>query len=257
MSIQGKVVWHDLMTADVEASKRFYGELFGWRVKAEGDWNLIYGAKGDEHFGSMIVIDGKQPVPSHWSPYFAVTDLDAAMEKTKGAGGKVFTKKMAAGTTGHFAVAADPFGAGFTLWQYASGHAKPESDDPAKHGEFCWEELLTADPAGATAFYEKLLGVTHKTVDMGTMEYTLLNRDENQADGMPRQTGGIMKMPDGVPHPFWCSYVWVSDCDAAVEKAQRLGAKVMVPAANIPNVGRFSSLLDPTLVPISILGPGK
>ena len=29
----GRFVWHDLMTKDLEASKRFYAELFGWRVQ--------------------------------------------------------------------------------------------------------------------------------------------------------------------------------------------------------------------------------
>jgi Bleomycin resistance protein-like N-terminal len=27
----GRFVWHDLMTKDVSAAKRFYGELLGWR----------------------------------------------------------------------------------------------------------------------------------------------------------------------------------------------------------------------------------
>ena len=30
---QGRFVWHDLLTKDVSAARRFYGELFGWRFE--------------------------------------------------------------------------------------------------------------------------------------------------------------------------------------------------------------------------------
>ena len=30
---KGKVVWHDLLTNTPEASRRFYGELFGWEFE--------------------------------------------------------------------------------------------------------------------------------------------------------------------------------------------------------------------------------
>jgi hypothetical protein len=29
----GRFVWHDLLTKDVSAAKRFYGELLGWRFE--------------------------------------------------------------------------------------------------------------------------------------------------------------------------------------------------------------------------------
>ena len=29
-SLPGKIIWHDLLTEDIDASRRFYGELFGW-----------------------------------------------------------------------------------------------------------------------------------------------------------------------------------------------------------------------------------
>lgn len=32
----GKFVWHELMTADAEAAKAFYGPLFGWAFEASG-----------------------------------------------------------------------------------------------------------------------------------------------------------------------------------------------------------------------------
>ena len=45
--------------------------------------------------------------------------------------------------------------------------------------------------------------------------------------------------------PNWLAYFAVEDCDAKVQKATELGANVMVPAQDIPGVGRFAILIDP------------
>ena len=46
--------------------------------------------------------------------------------------------------------------------------------------------------------------------------------------------------------PHWLAYVAVSDVDAITTQAASLGGKVLVPAMDIPKVGRFSVLRDPT-----------
>jgi predicted enzyme related to lactoylglutathione lyase len=50
---------------------------------------------------------------------------------------------------------------------------------------------------------------------------------------------------EGVP-PNWLSYVIVDSVDASTKKAESLGAKVDVPPTDIPNIGRFSVITDPT-----------
>jgi hypothetical protein len=255
MSVQGRIVWHDLMTRDVEKARRFYGELFAWRIKEEGHWNLIYGAEGDEHFGAVMPLDAGQPAPPHWVPYIAVQDLDAAVAAIPAAGGKLHTGKLPAGKTGTFVIAADPQGAAFTAWQYTGSDPKPEGDTPPKPGQFCWDELLTSDPAAAEAFYRKVFGFGVDRMSMPGMDYTILLRDAKRADGKPRQAAGMMKLPPGVPHPFWLSYVAVADCDASMEKARRLGATLPMPAIDLPGIGRFTTVLDPSMAAIGILGP--
>ena len=44
---------------------------------------------------------------------------------------------------------------------------------------------------------------------------------------------------------YWMPYFQVANADAAVTKVQELGGKVMVPATDIPNTGRFSIVNDP------------
>ena len=45
--------------------------------------------------------------------------------------------------------------------------------------------------------------------------------------------------------PHWAVYFAVKDCDAAVSKAKQSGAEVRMPPTDIPEVGRFSALMDP------------
>jgi predicted enzyme related to lactoylglutathione lyase len=260
MSVQGRVVWHDLYSADVDKSKRFYGELFGWRIQPEGQWNFIYAGNEKDHFG-MVAPLMRPGMPSHWLPYVAVENLDGAVGLVTKAGGKVHMGKTPAGKTGNFAVVADPQQATFVLWQYTEGQPKPEMDVMRSMaemaGHFCWDELLTSDPDAAEKFYGEVVGWEAEHMEMPGMRYTLLNRKEKRPDGKQRQGGGMMKMPPGVPHPFWLSYVAVADCDQSVEKAKKLGATITSPAMDIPNVGRFATMLDPTMAAIAVLGPNK
>ena len=59
--------------------------------------------------------------------------------------------------------------------------------------------------------------------------------------------GGIMSIPpqtEGTP-PNWGGYVTVDNVDAIARKAEKLGAKILVPLTDIPDVGRFFVLQDP------------
>lgn len=106
-------------------------------------------------------------------------------------------------------------------------------------GRFLWHELVTPDPKAALGFYGELLGWTGTEVEMGPgSKYTVL-----KAGGV--DVGGAVAPPKGsnVP-PSWLGYCTVLDVDAAVSKATSLGGKVMAPAMDIPNVGRFAVVLD-------------
>ena len=50
------------------------------------------------------------------------------------------------------------------------------------------------------------------------------------------------QMKDVPPH--WLTYFGVTDCDGTVKKVGELGGKVLRPATDIPNVGRFAVCRD-------------
>jgi hypothetical protein len=72
------------------------------------------------------------------------------------------------------------------------------------------------------------------------------------------QVGGLMALPSdaaGTP-PHWLIYIGTPNVDATAEHAQRLGARVLKPAADIPNVGRFAVLVDPQGATFALYTPG-
>lgn len=131
-----------------------------------------------------------------------------------------------------------------------------EHEIPA-HGSFCWNELGTTDDEAAKKFYAELLSWTFKEGDApekaeceggAPMKYS-----EITAAG--RAWGGIYKMGaeyGGAPS-HWMAYVAVDDVDASAQKVEELGGKVCVPPTDIPNVGRFSVINDPTGATLSLI----
>jgi predicted enzyme related to lactoylglutathione lyase len=100
--------------------------------------------------------------------------------------------------------------------------------------------LGTNDTNRAAEFYTGLFGWTTKTQNFGPMEYTMFQNGDRGAGGMYKLTPEMGPVP-----PHWLVYFAVDDCDAKVELASSLGAKVMKPADDIPGVGRFAILIDP------------
>ena len=104
---------------------------------------------------------------------------------------------------------------------------------------FVHNELNTTDVDKAKAFYGKLFAWTLEDLPMGDLPYTLIKVGEGTG-------GGIMKqLIPGAPSA-WLSYVLVDDISAATKKAQSLGAKVMKDVTEVPGMGWFSIIVDPT-----------
>lgn len=116
------------------------------------------------------------------------------------------------------------------------------------HGTFCWNELGTTDSESAKKFYAELFGWQFKEGTDAGMVY-----NEIMIGGRP--VGGLYQMGaefGGAPS-HWLPYVSVADVDAAARKVTELGGKIRVPPTDIPNVGRFSMIDDPTGATISII----
>ena len=124
------------------------------------------------------------------------------------------------------------------------------NEKPA-HGTFCWNELVSRDMPAAEKFYSELLG--WKPVDSGMpgLKYTMWKTGAGEKDA-----GGLMEMPADVPEhvpSHWMSYIAVEEVDNLAKKAKDLGAEILHGPEDIPNVGRFVIVQDPTGAAISFI----
>jgi uncharacterized protein len=122
-----------------------------------------------------------------------------------------------------------------------------------EHGTFCWNELMTTDPAGAARFLTEIGGYDEvREVPMpqgGT--YRVLVKGG-------RPAGGIMAMPPGMPAgtpPHWGSYLAVDDVDATLARAVELGGRVLKPGFDVPEVGRIAVIKDPQGAVLHLITP--
>jgi predicted enzyme related to lactoylglutathione lyase len=105
---------------------------------------------------------------------------------------------------------------------------------------FVHVELSTTDPAKATGFYGKLFGWKLQDMPMPDGTYTMVDVGENGTGG------GIMKqmMPGGPS--AWMPYVAVDDLKKSTATAKELGATIVKDGVEIPDMGSFSIIIDPT-----------
>lgn len=117
----GAFSWAELMTTDVEAAKRFYGELFGWSMKdmpMEGISYTVVRAGGREIGGIMSMPPGAQGMPPTWGNYVTVDDVDETVRKVVELGGSVVAEPRDIPDVGRFCVIRDPQGAFISAISY-------------------------------------------------------------------------------------------------------------------------------------------
>lgn len=165
----GRFVWHDHLSGDPEAARRFYVDLLGWEIEVWRAGELDYPMIKVEDTGHGGFGPAQGDAPAHWLGHVSVDDVDGAAGRVVTAGGSIVSPTMDIPDVGRMVVAADPQGAVFSLYASA-GEWEPAT------GVFVWDELLTTDVEGAKRFYGEVVGWEASDVDMGGGEtYTLLS----------------------------------------------------------------------------------
>ena len=121
--LTGRFVWQDLMTADAEKSRAFYGTLFPeWKIKGVdiGDgrrYHVIEIAGHDA--GGIVELSDDASVPSHWISSIAANDCDIAVTNCSQLGGKTVVPAVSVPGVGKFAVLQDDQAAVFKPFELA------------------------------------------------------------------------------------------------------------------------------------------
>ncbi|WP_199808291.1 VOC family protein [Streptomyces sp. NRRL S-1022] len=219
---EGVPCWVDAELPDVEAGKRFYGELFGWTFEAAYGSSVWARLDGDLVASLAPKTDGR--MPTVWTVSFATADAGALGRRITAAGGQMVMAPFPVGDLGTAALAADPEGAVFGLWQPGTHTGFGRRREP---GTFVWAELYTRDTAAANAFYgglfhDALFG-TGAAPDFGRADVT---------DVFPAE------MP-----PHFLVHFRVADLADALGTVQRLDGRVQAPPFET-SYGRVAVVTD-------------
>jgi uncharacterized protein len=247
--LPGKFVWFEHVSSDAKKAQRFYAEVLGWKARPfpteDAGYDMIFTGETDDTMIGGYAAPERAQTP-HWIAYVSVEDVDTAAKAATQNGGTVVTAPSDLPGVGRMARIADPQGAEICVFKNDSGDP---ADAPATHGQWLWNELHTTDPAEALNFYEKVLGFSHRSVDMGPGgTYHILSKE-----GVDR--GGITSGLAGGARPHWLPYVAVDDVDAAITRAKKVGATIRVDPKDIPGIGRYGVLEDPTGAALAIMKP--
>jgi uncharacterized protein len=250
---QGTPCWADIWTDDPAAGRAFYAGLFGW------EWEI----SPDPAFGgySIALLRGKRVVglsgtmipdmrPA-WVTYLAVDNADAFAAAVPAAGGTVVGPPMDIADQGRMALATDPAGAFFGVWQQGIHTGSELVNEP---GTVVWNELVAPGIDKEAEFYRATIGVSFEDLagsDPTMPVYKLIKANGRTVGGAMPPTPEMGELP-----PHWGIYFEVADADAAVKQAQDLGARVLSPVQPTPQ-GPMATLADPQGAPFAVIASGS
>jgi hypothetical protein len=233
----GTPCWADISVADPDAARAFYAAVLGWSFREPGpdDGGYTIATVGDHPVGGV----GPQQTPEQpalWMLYLATDDVDATAAAISDNGGTVFMAPGDVGPYGRMAVAADPTGALFAVWQAKDHIGAGLVNEP---GGMTWEDLRSTDPAAAHTFYSAVFGVQTRPIEMAPEDYRTFHLPGS--DAPLGGIGGFMG-PAGPSH--WAVYFGVANVDDAAAAAARSGGTVVQPTFETP-YGRMAGVIDP------------
>lgn len=252
----GSPNWLDLGSPDTDAAAAFYGAVFGWNFVSAGPEAGGYGFF--QVNGKTVAALGpltEEGATSAWMTHFQSADIRATAEAVKAGGGTVRMEPMDVMGEGWLAQFTDPQGAQFASWQPGKtaglGLASAENT-------LVWVELHVPDPVAAISFYYGLFGWRHEEMEAPGMTYRVLSLAEGDKQGT--SFGGIAPQGEGAGGgsamiPRWVPYFNVADVDATVSTIEGNGGAVMMPAADVPGVGRIAWASDPAGAVFALLKP--
>ncbi|MFJ5833457.1 VOC family protein [Streptomyces sp. NPDC093089] len=246
---QGSPNWIDLGSPDTVAAAAFYGSVFGWDFESAGPEAGGYGFFRQD--GMTVGALGpltEEGAHSAWTVYFQTPDADATAKAAEDAGGTVRVAAFDVMEAGRMACLTDPGGAEFAVWQPAAVRGLERTSST---NTLVWAELHVAEPESVLGFYRTLFGWRWAEMEAPGMTYRVISTaDGDQEDA---SFGGVAELQGPTPH--WVPYFAVEDADAVARSAQGNGGSVLMPAADIPDVGRIAWLADPFGATFAVLKP--
>ena len=237
----GAPTWIDLMSSDTDASRAFYGELFGWTSEQGGEeyGGYITFAREGVTVAGLMQNQPQFESPDGWSVYLATADAKATADAIVEHGGQIYMPPMDVFDLGVMVVAADPTGATICAWEPGTHPGFGVLEEPNAPS---WFELFTREHEAAVAFYTDVFGWdAHTQGDTDEFRYTTLGDGDDQKAGIMDATSFLA---EGQP-AHWSVYFQVEDADAIAARTVELGGAVVAAPMDTP-YGRIGTLTDAT-----------
>ncbi|WBB68259.1 VOC family protein [Micromonospora sp. WMMD812] len=241
---EGTPTWIDLGIPDLDRAMEFYGALFGWEFEV--------GPAEAGHYATCLLrgrpVAAIMPNPDPgatdfwWNVYFATADCDGTAKRIIDAGGAMIDAPMDVMDQGRMAIARDPVGAQFGLWQ---GRAHIGAQIVNEPGSLVRNDLVTAAPDPARTFYAAVFDFTlDRNEDLPGFDFTFLRRPDGH------EIGGIFGLPEA-RSSRWATTFEVADTDAVVARARAAGGT----AGEIEDMlyGRIATITDPFGAEFSVI----
>jgi uncharacterized protein len=244
----GTPCWADLGAPDIAKAREFYSDVFSWTVQPGGPETGGYSVaelngRGVAGVGPKM---GPPEAPTMWMTYLATSDADATAAKIKGAGGQLVMEAMDVMDVGRMAVAVDPAGAVFGIWQ---ARAFPGAQIVNEPGAMRWNEQISSDFEGSKAFYAAVFDYEYGDMSGDGFSYATFKVDGRDAGGIGGLHAGV---PPGTP-AGWRLYFGAADTDASVARVQANGGSVIREPTD-HRYGRMSTVADDQGAVFSLLG---
>ncbi|WP_406064886.1 VOC family protein [Streptomyces sp. NBC_01077] len=248
---KGSPCWIDLGSPDTKAAAAFYTAVFGWEFFSAGPEAGGYGFFQQD--GRTVAALGpltEDGASSAWTVYFQTPDADATQKAAESVGGTVRAEAFDVMEAGRMAALTDPGGAQFAIWQPGTTKGL---DRTSSTNTLVWAELHVAEPEAVLGFYRTLFGWRWAEMEAPGMMYRVISTAEG--DQQDASFGGVAELQDTSETARWIPYFDVEDADAIALSAQGNGGTVVMPAADIPDVGRIAWLTDPFGATFAVLKP--
>ncbi|APD05624.1 hypothetical protein UJ101_00071 [Flavobacteriaceae bacterium UJ101] len=220
-----QVVWHDLITPDIQEAKDFYGSIFGWTFEdfKIGGKNYVMISHHNEYIGGMIEMPSSES--SIWIASISMDNIDEQAEKVVKNGGKILLKPITIPGRGRQVILEGNQGEKFSLINSSQGDASLKTTTP--NGNWLWMELWANDTSKAHNFYNKAF-------------YT--NIEQTTSDGRPywifkskgKKAGGMIQNPLTNVGSQWIPYIQMDNPSNIIDKiAANKGYVILKPEPSI------------------------
>jgi uncharacterized protein len=114
----GAMAWIELTTDNLDGSKTFYSDVFGWTAGGNDSY-IEFSVDAEKVAGMMPKPESMTGMPNFWGLYFEVANADDSVAKVASLGGTVYMPPTPI-DAGRFAVLADSNGTMFNIIEAAS-----------------------------------------------------------------------------------------------------------------------------------------